>query len=120
MDYHIDAKGKRLGRLASEIAIILQGKTHPSYDPRLPGEDRVLLKNFKDITLTGRKFKEKKYYRHTGYMGHLKELTFAQAFMRNPKQVVRDSVRRMLPKNFLNQRRLTRLIFIEDGRDHES
>ena len=113
MEHIIDAKNKRLGRLASEIAVILQGKKSADYEPRLVGADKVMLKNYREITLTGRKFKEKEYHRHTGYIGHLKTRTFEEAFQKDPKQVIRESVRRMLPKNFLNSRRLKNLIFIE-------
>ncbi len=113
MEYLIDAKNKRLGRLASEVAVILQGKKSADYEPRLVGSDKVMLKNYREITVTGRKFKEKIYYRHTGYIGHLKEKTFEEAFQKDPKQVIREAVRRMLPKNFLNSRRLKNLIFIE-------
>ena len=113
MDHTIDAKNKRLGRLASEIAVILQGKKHTDYEPRVAGADRVLVKNYKEITVSGRKAIQKIYYRHTGYMGHLKETQFKEAFAKNPKNVLREAVRRMLPKNFLNQKRLNNLIFIE-------
>lgn len=114
MDYHLDAKNKILGRLASEIAQILQGKKNPKYEPRLVGGDRVLVKNYKDIRVTGRKLKEKIYYHHTGYMGHLKEKTLEQVFAKDPKRVLRESVRRMLPKNFLNAKRLKNLVFTEE------
>lgn len=114
MDYVVDAKNKRLGRLASEIAIILQGKKNPRYEPSRAGFDRVLLKNTGKVTVGGKKFKEKIYYRHTGYVGHLKETTFEQAFAKSPKRVVREAVRRMLPKNFLSARRLKNLVFIEE------
>jgi len=113
MEYLIDAKNKRLGRLASEVAVILQGKKSADYEPRLVGSDKVMLKNYREITVTGRKFKEKIYYRHTGYIGHLKEKTFEEAFQKDPKQVIREAVRRMLPKNFLNSRRLKNLVFVE-------
>ena len=113
MDYHIDAKNKILGRVASEIAVILQGKKNPKYEPRLVGDDKVFVKNYKDIKLTGKKFKEKIYYRHTGYMGHLRKKTFEQVFGKDPKRVLREAVRRMLPKNFLNAKRLKNLIFID-------
>lgn len=112
MDYTIDAKNKRLGRIASEIAIILQGKKNPKYDPRLVGSDRVLLKNYEKITVSGNKFDEKLYYRHTGYVGHLKIKRFKEIFEKNPKKVVIEAVRRMLPKNFLNSRRMKNLIFM--------
>jgi large subunit ribosomal protein L13 len=73
----------------------------------------VLLKNYKDITVSGKKFTDKMFYRHTGYMGHLKEMTFQQAWTKDPKKVVRETVRRMLPKNFLNQKRLNKLVFVD-------
>ena len=116
-DHNLDAKNKPLGRLASEIAVILQGKKSPDYEPRLVGNDRVLLKNFDKVVVTGKKFKDKIYYHHTGYIGHLKKATFEEAFTKDPKKVVREAVRRMLPKNFLNPKRLKNLIFIEnDGK----
>jgi large subunit ribosomal protein L13 len=104
MDHVIDAKNKRLGRVATEIAGLLQGKNSPEYAPNKVTSDRVLLKNYKDITVSGKKFTDKMFYRHTGYMGHLKEMTFQQAWTKDPKKVVRETVRRMLPKNFLNQK----------------
>jgi large subunit ribosomal protein L13 len=114
MDYRIDAKQKRLGRLASEIALILQGKKSPAYAPHKIGDDRVIVENVADLTIGGAKETGKIYYRHTGYMGHLKEKTFEQMFAKDPKKVVREAVRRMLPKNFLNQKRLNNLLFSED------
>lgn len=113
MEYVIDAKNKRLGRIASEVATVLQGKKSADYEPRLVGTDKVMLKNYREITLSGKKFKEKKYYRHTGYVGHLKTKSFEEAFAKDPKKVVREAVRRMLPKNFLNSRRLKNLVFVE-------
>lgn len=115
MDYHIDAKNKKFGRLVSLIAFILQGKKGPAYDPRVSGKDRVFLRGFRDIVLTGNKFKKKIYYRHTGYVGHLKATSFEEAFTRDPKKVIREAVRRMLPKNFLAKKRLKNLIFVEDN-----
>ncbi|MCS6789152.1 MAG: 50S ribosomal protein L13 [Patescibacteria group bacterium] len=111
MDYIIDAKNKKLGRLASEIAIILQGKKSPKYNPRLVGEDRVILKNYKELDISEKKMKEKKYYHHTGYVGHLKVKTLEQKWQKDPKWVIREAVRKMLPKNKLNSRRLKNLIF---------
>lgn len=110
-DYHIDAKHKMLGRLATEIAHILQGKKSPNYNPRLSGTDHVYLKNYKSIGVSGNKATDKIYYRHTGYVGHLKEKRFEEAMAKDPKWVIRQAVRRMLPKNFLNARRMKRLIF---------
>lgn len=113
MDYHLDGKNKIFGRLASEIAVILQGKKSPKYERRSVSGDKVYVKNAKDVKITGKKYKEKIYYRHTGYMGHLKEKTFEQAFTKSPEKVLREAVRRMLPKNFLNQKRLKNLVFVE-------
>lgn len=112
-EYHIDAKGKRLGRLASEIAVILQGKQSPAYNPRLEGSDTVYVKNYKEIEVTGKKLKDKIYYKHTGYMGHLRKKTYEQVVERDPRRALREAVRRMLPKNFLNQRRIQRLVFTD-------
>jgi large subunit ribosomal protein L13 len=111
MDHQIDATNKRLGRLASEIATILQGKKDPAYAPNKVSGDRVILRNWEKVTIGGKKFKDKIYYRHTGYMGHLKSLTFEEAFTRDPRKVIRETVRHMLPKNFLNTRRLNNLVF---------
>ena len=110
----MDAKNMPLGRIASEAAVILQGKKSVKYNPRLIGDDRVLVKNVGLLIVTGRKFKEKKYFRHTGYVGHLKMRTFEQQFLRDPKKVFREAVRRMLTKNSLNKKRLKNLIFVED------
>ena len=109
MDYVIDAKNQRLGRLASEIAVILQGKKRAEYDPRLRGEDRVVVKNVAGIVVTGGKEKKKIYYRHTGYMGHLRERQYSEEFAKHPQEVLREAVRRMLPRNFLRDRRLAML-----------
>lgn len=106
----IDAKGKRLGRLASEIASLLQGKTHPSYEPRLAGSEKVIVKNISKIEITGKKMKQKKYYRHTGPLGHLKTQTLEEKFKKNPAWVLRHAVRLMLPKNRLQKPRLKKLI----------
>ena len=110
-DHHLDAKNKILGRLATEVALILQGKKNPRYNPRLLGSDRVYLKNYRDIAISGNKAVQKIYHHHTGYVGHLKEKRFEEAMAKDPKWVIRQAVRRMLPKNFLNARRMKRLIF---------
>jgi len=113
MDYTIDAQNKRLGHIATKAAGILQGKTSPSYAPNKVGSDRVLLKNYKEISFSAKKAIQKTYYRHTGYMGHLRERSLAQAWERDPKRVVREAIRKMLPKNFLNARRLKNLVFVD-------
>jgi len=109
MKYEIDATGQALGRLASSIASVLQGKKNPSYNPRLAGDDSVLVKNAAKIKITGRKYTDKIYYKHTHYIGHLKKLSFKQVFERDPRKVIELAVKNMLPKNRLRSRRLLRL-----------
>lgn len=113
MEHHIDAKNKILGRVASDIALILQGKKSAKYARNRVSDDKVYVKNYEHIAVTGNKRTEKIYYHHTGYVGHLKELSFEQKFTKDPKSVLRQAVRKMLPKNFLNQRRIKNLIFVE-------
>jgi large subunit ribosomal protein L13 len=111
MEYIIDAENKRLGRLASEIAVILQGKKNPQYEPRLAGTDRVLVKNIKKITVSGDKERQKVYYHQpAGYIGHLKKRTYRQIFEKDPAKTLRLAVLRMLPKNRLQTPRMKRLI----------
>ncbi len=113
MEHHIDAKNKPLGRVASEIAVILQGKKSPSYARNRVSDDRVYVSNYDAVAIGGNKLTQKIYYRHTGYVGHLKEATLAEKMAKNPKWVLREAVRKMLPKNFLNQKRLKNLVFVE-------
>lgn len=112
MEHTIDAKGKRLGRLASEIAGILQGKHSTSYEPRLEGVDHVRVTNVKGLSFSERKLVGKIYYRHTGPLGHLKERSLKDVFAKKPAWVLRNAVRLMLPKNKLLARRMKRLIII--------
>lgn len=110
MEYVIDAANQKLGRLASKIAFILQGKLHSDYDPRLAGKDRVIIKNISKISISGKKTEQKIYYRHTGYLGHLKKRIYKEVFSKSPESVLRLAVRRMLPKNRLLAKRIRRLI----------
>jgi large subunit ribosomal protein L13 len=115
MEYHIDAKNKVLGRVATDIAVILQGKKSPTYQRNRVSGDKVYVSNVDGIRVTGNKAENKIYYHHTGYVGHLKELTYEQKFAKDPRAVLRQAVRKMLPKNFLNQQRIKNLVFVEDG-----
>lgn len=110
MEHIIDAKNKPLGRLATEIAHLLQDKNSVNYEPRLVGKNRVVVKNVKEVRLTGKKAEQKVYYRHTGYMGHMKEVTYRQASEKDMRVVLRHAVRGMLPKNFLRDKRMIRLV----------
>lgn len=109
-DYIIDAKQKRLGRIASEAAGVLQGKNSPAYHPRLEGEGRVVIKNAASVELTGKKAEQKRYYKHTGPLGHLKERKYKDVLAKNPAWIIRRSVMMMLPKNKLQARRMKRLV----------
>ncbi|MBI5733050.1 50S ribosomal protein L13 [Candidatus Jorgensenbacteria bacterium] len=109
-DYTIDAKNQRLGRISSEIAMILQGKKNPTYEPRLEGADRVIVKNVRGIELSGKKTLQKAYYRHAGPLGHLKVRRYEDVFAKKPAWVLRHAVRLMLPKNKLSAKRMKRLI----------
>lgn len=100
----IDAKGKILGRVASEAVHILRGKNTPSYDPaRFPAQ-KVIITNAAHIRLSGAKEGAKKYKRYSGYPGGLKEISFKKAFLRDPRWVIEHAVRGMLPKNKLAKR----------------
>jgi large subunit ribosomal protein L13 len=115
MEYVIDAKNKRLGRLASEIAVILQGKKNPRYEPRMAGPDGVRIKNIKEIVVSGKKDRQKVYYHQpAGYIGHLKKRTYREIFEKDPTKVLRLAVLRMLPKNKLRAKRIKRLIIEAD------
>ncbi len=109
-EYEIDAAGRKLGRLATEITNILQGKDDPSYDPSRLADVRVKIKNIRDVEVSGRKAEEKIYYRHSGRLGHLKETTYSQIFEKDPEWVLKHAVRLMLPKNRLAKKRLENII----------
>lgn len=110
MEEHvIDAKGQHLGRIATRIAHLLQGKHRADYNPRIDRPIKVLVKNVREVAVTGKKAEQKIYFRHTGYMGHLKKLSYRKKQERNPAFVLRHAVRGMLPKNWLRNKRLKRL-----------
>lgn len=110
MEHIIDATNQKLGRLASQIARLLQGKHDAGYEPRLAGNDRVIVKNISKIVFTGRKLDQKFYYRHTGYMGHLRRRSLKEFFAKSPEEVLRHAVKYMLPQNRLLEKRLRRLV----------
>lgn len=105
----IDATGEVLGRLASRIATLLIGKFKPNYIPNIDGGDVVVVKNAAKIKLTGKKTKQKEYKHHTTYPGGLKVRSFEMVFKKDPTEVIRLAVSRMLPKNKFRARRLRRL-----------
>ena len=115
--YLVDAKDKVLGRLATQIAMRLRGKHKPIFTPHADTGDFIVVINANKVTLTGRKWDKKIYYRHTGYIGGLKEITAKKLLERKPEDILRFAVRGMLPKNSLGRRQLKKLK-IYSGSEH--
>ena len=111
-----DAQNKRVGRLASEIAVILMGKHRPQYTPHVDTGDFVVVTNADQVQFSGKKWEQKTYTWYTGYPG-LRSETAAARFSRKPEQILRDAVRRMLPKNRIGRKMLSKLK-IYTGADH--
>ncbi|PIQ92406.1 MAG: 50S ribosomal protein L13 [Parcubacteria group bacterium CG11_big_fil_rev_8_21_14_0_20_39_14] len=110
-DIHtIDAANKVLGRLSTEIAILLRGKHKPDFAPYKEGEDFVRIINASKLKLTGKKAAKKFYYRHSGYMGGLKSISLKELFEKDPARVLRKAVYGMLPTNKLRDKMIKRLI----------
>ncbi|MGB4503824.1 MAG: 50S ribosomal protein L13 [Syntrophaceticus sp.] len=101
--YLIDAEDKTLGRLATEVARILRGKHKPTYTPHVDTGDHVIVINADKVKVTGNKFEDKLYYRHTGYPGGLKVTNFATLFRSKPEQVIEKAVWGMIPHNRLGR-----------------
>jgi large subunit ribosomal protein L13 len=113
----IDANGQTLGRLSSEVAQLLMGKHKPTYSPHLDMGDFVIVVNADKVRVTGKKLDDKVYYRHTGYMGGLKETVLSDMLQKHPRRVIELSVRGMLPRNRL-ARHLLRHLKVYAGPDH--
>ena len=105
----VDAEGKTLGRLSSEIAVLLQGKHKPEYVPYLNTGDFVVVINAEKVRVTGKKLQQKMYYRHSGYPGGLRERTLEEVLERTPTRVIEHAVKGMLPKNAIGRRMMSRL-----------
>ena len=105
----VDAQGKTLGRLASEIASILRGKHKPIYAPHLDCGDYVIVVNAEKVRVTGKKLDQKFYHRHTGYPGGLKSINLRDQLQRHPTRVLQAAVRGMLPKNRLGRAMIKKL-----------
>jgi large subunit ribosomal protein L13 len=115
--YLVDAEGKTLGRLATQIADTLRGKQKPQYTPHVDTGDFVVVVNAEKIQVTGNKLDQKRYYRHSGYPGGLRSRTLREQLERRPTEVLRVAVKGMLPKNRLARQQLTKLK-IYAGPDH--
>lgn len=107
--YVIDAQGKILGRMATEIAKVLRGKHKPSFTPNQDAGDFVIVVNARNIKLTGTKLEKKIYYRHTEYPGGIRERTAAKMLEEKPEDLIKLAVRGMLPKNRLSRKLVTKL-----------
>ncbi|MFA1821687.1 50S ribosomal protein L13 [Virgibacillus oceani] len=114
----VDAEGKRLGRLSSEVAAILRGKHKPTYTPHADTGDHVIIINADKIELTGKKMTDKKYYRHTGYTGGIKERNAEEMRTKYPEQMLELSIKGMLPKGPMG-RKMSKKLHVYRGSEHK-
>ena len=115
--YLVDATDKVLGRLATQIATRLRGKHKPEYPPHVDTGDHIVIVNAAKIRVTGDKMNQKKYYRHTGYPGGIKETVLSDELENNPERVIERAVKGMLPKNIPGRRMLGNLR-VDSGPEH--
>lgn len=115
--YVVDAEGKTLGRLATEVARILRGKHKPIYTPHVDTGDFVIIVNADKIRVTGKRLDQKMYYRHSGYMGGLKETSLRTMLNKHPERVLQLAVKGMMPKNPLG-RKMYRKLKVYAAPDH--
>ncbi len=115
---HVDAEGQTLGRLASVVAVLLRGKHKPSFTPHVDCGDNVIITNAEKINLTGKKWTDKSYIRHTGYPGGQRSLTAQELFEKNPERLIEKAVKGMLPKNKLGAV-LFRNLKVYSGAEHD-
>ena len=117
----VNAEGKTLGRLATEIAKVLRGKHKPIYTPHLDCGDYVIVVNAEKVRVTGRKLDQKMYYRHTGYPGGIRSISLRNQLQKHPDRVLLAAVRGMLPKNRLGRKMLKKLkIYAGDSHPHQA
>jgi len=115
--YVVDATGKTLGRLASQIADVLRGKRKPTYTPHVDVGDFVIVVNAEKVAVTGNKLEQKRYWRHSGYPGAIRSRTLGEMLERRPEEVLRKAVKGMLPRNRLARQQLRKLK-VYAGPDH--
>ena len=113
----VDAEGKTLGRLATQIADVLRGKRKPTYTPHVDVGDFVIVINAEKIAVTGKKLEDKRYWRHSGYPGGIRSRTLGEQLARRPEEVIRKAVKGMLPRNRLARKQITKLK-VYAGPDH--
>ena len=112
--YQVDARGKVLGRLATEIVKFLSGKNKVNYTPNIDGGDFVVVTNSDKVVVTGNKTKDKIYYHFTGYPGGIKDISFEKQMEKNSRKVIETAVKGMLPKNKLSRQMMTRLLIYKN------
>ena len=115
--YVIDAPDKILGRLCIEITDTLRGKNKPSYTPHCDTGDHVVVINAEKVKVSGNKFEDKMYYRHTGYIGNLKSINFAKLQAKKPESIIEKAVKGMMPKNKLGSAMIKKL-HVYKGTEH--
>ena len=115
MEYKIDASNKILGRLASEVAVLLRGKNDPRFNPTKLSGNTITVYNTDKIAVTGRKMSQKMYRRHSGYIGSLKEETLARVIEKDSRRVIREAVMGMLPKNRSRAKIIKNLTLVKGG-----
>ena len=119
--YVVDANGAVLGRLASQVAHRLRGKHNPKFTPHVDTGDWVIVINAEKIVLTGRKMDQKMYYRHSGYIGGLKQMSAKELLEKKPEELVRSAVKGMLPKNKLGRQLFKKLkVYTGNAHPHEA
>ena len=117
----VDANGKVLGRLASRLALVLRGRNKPSYVPHWLDSDHIIVVNAAKVKLTGSKLAQKKYYRHTGWLGHLRTESLKDVMEKNPTKALEVAVERMLPKNPTRQKAMKKLhVYADEVHGHEA
>lgn len=116
--YVVDAEGKTLGRIASEIASTLRGKKKPIYTPHIDTGDYVIVVNAEKVVTTGKKLNQKVYYHHSDYVGGMKETTLKEMLNKKPEYVITHAVKGMLPKGPLGRQMLKKL-FVYAGPEHK-
>ena len=119
--YEIDAKNTVVGRLATIISKIIRGKNKSTYTPNMDDGDFVIVKNIEQIKFTGKKFQDKKYFRHTGHPGGIKETSPEKLHEKKPEEILKLAVKRMLPSGVLGKKQLSKLkIYSGDQHPHSS
>ena len=119
--YIVDADGQTVGRLAVQIANVLRGKHKPTYTPHIDSGDNVIIINAEKVVVSGKKYEEKIYRHHTGYIGGIKTFTFRQMMDRKPERIMEIAVRGMLPHNRLGRQQIKKLhVYVGAEHPHEA